>query len=249
VAFADHFSEKSDAYARSRPTYPDALYAFIAGAAPGTGRVWDCATGNGQAAAGLARHFAAVEATDASAEQIRNAAAASNVRYSVQPAERTDFADGSFDAVCVAQALHWFDLDRFYAEVRRVLRPGGVLAAWGYDWMRTARGFDALFTEGILAKLKDSWPAQNRLLWNGYRTIAFPFERIEAPRFEMRLDWSFEQLEGYVRTWTGTRRYLEREGEHALDADWQALRRAWGGDSRREFVVPLHFLCGRHGSG
>ena len=249
MAFADHFSDKSDAYARSRPTYPDALYAFIADAAPGTERAWDCATGNGQAAIGLARHFRDVEATDASSEQIRHAAAAANVRYSLQPAERTGFPDASFDAVCVAQALHWFDLDRFYAEVRRVLKPGGVVAAWGYDWMRSARGFDALFTEGILDKLKDSWPAQNRLLWNGYRTIAFPFERVEAPHFEMRLDWSFEQFAGYVGTWTGTRKYLEREGAHALDRDWERLRRAWGEVPQREFVVPLHFLCGRHGPG
>lgn len=248
MAFADHFSDKSDAYARSRPTYPDELYAFVADAAPDTTRVWDCATGNGQAAVGLARQFAAVEATDASAEQIRNAAAAPNVRYSVQAAERTDFAAASFDAVCVAQALHWFELERFYAEVRRVLRPGGVVAAWGYDWMRTAQGFDALFSDGILEKLKGSWPTQNRLLWSGYRTIPFPFERIPAPRFEMRLDWSFEQFEGYVRTWTGTRRYLEREGAHALDDDWERLRRAWGAHARREFVVPLHFLCGRHGA-
>lgn len=249
MAFADHFSEKSDAYARSRPTYPDALYAFIAEASPGADRVWDCATGNGQAALGLARHFSVVEATDASAEQIRNAEASSNVRYSVQAAEQTDFNSGFFDAVCVAQALHWFDLERFYAEVRRVLKPGGIVAAWGYDWMRTARGFDALFTAGILEKLKGSWPMQNRLLWGGYRSIPFPFERVEAPRFEMRLDWSFAQFEGYVRTWTGTRKYLEREGEHALDADWEALRREWGDTPRREFVVPLHFLCGRHGPG
>lgn len=249
MAFVDHFSEKSDQYARARPTYPDALYRFIASVAPGTERAWDCATGSGQAAIGLARHFRDVEATDASAEQVRHAAAAANVRYSVQPAERTEFPDASFDAVCVAQALHWFDLDRFYAEVLRVLKPGGVVAVWGYDWMRSARGFDALFTEGILDKLKDSWPAQNRVLWNGYRTIAFPFERVEAPRFEMRLDWSFEQFAGYVGTWTGTRKYLEREGAHALDRDWERLRRAWGDIPQREFVVPLHFLCGRHGSG
>jgi len=146
VAFADHFSEKSDAYARSRPSYPDTLYAFIASVAPGTQSVWDCATGNGQAAAGLARHFATVEATDASAEQIRNAAAAPNVRYSVQPAERTDFPDGSCDAVCVAQALHWFDLDRFYAEVRRVLKPGGRLEF--LDFAGAARSFLAHMLHG-----------------------------------------------------------------------------------------------------
>jgi ubiquinone/menaquinone biosynthesis C-methylase UbiE len=247
MSFVDHFSGNSGQYARSRPSYPDALYAFVAGAAPSRALAWDCATGSGQAATGLARHFGRVEATDASAEQVRNAAPAANVRYSVQPAERTDFPDASFDAVCVAQALHWFDLERFYAEVRRVLRPGGVIAVWGYDWMRTARGFDALFTQGILGKLRSSWPAQNRILWDGYRTVAFPFERVEAPRFEMRLEWSFDQFRGYVGTWTGTRRYLADHGEHALDGDWVELEREWGGVATREFVVPLHVVCGRHG--
>ena len=124
MAFADHFSEKSDLYAAARPTYPGILFRSIAGQSPGRERAWDCATGNGQAAVGLARHFAHVEATDASAEQIANAIAAPNVRYSVQPAESTSFAAASFDAITVAQARHWFDLDRFHAEVRRVLRPG-----------------------------------------------------------------------------------------------------------------------------
>jgi SAM-dependent methyltransferase len=248
VTFADHFSAQSALYAQARPRYPDAIYRFIAEHAPTRECAWDCATGNGQAATGLARFFASVEATDASAEQVRNAVPASNVRYSVQPAESTAFADDAFDAVCVAQALHWFDLDRFYAEVRRVLKAGGVIAAWGYDWMRTAHGFDALFTQGILEKLKPFWPPQNRILWGGYRTVPFPFQRVEAPPFEMRLTWSFEQFMEYVRTWTGTRKYLEQAGADALDADWDELRREWGDVPQREFVVPLHFLCGRHGS-
>ena len=194
MTFADHFSEQSSLYASARPRYPDAVYAFVAQQAPARDHAWDCASGNGQAAEGLARH-----------------------------------------------------LERFYTEARRVLKPGGVIAVWGYDWMRTAQGFDALFTQGVLGKLKPYWPAQNRLLWGGYRTVAFPFERLEAPPFEMRLTWSFEQFMQYVLTWTGTRKYLESHGARALDADWEALRREWGDGLQREFVVPLHFLCGRHG--
>jgi len=248
-SFPDHFSGQSELYARARPRYPDELYAFIASIAPGRGDAWDCASGNGQAAEGLARHFANVEATDASDEQIRNAAPLERVRFSVQPAEKTSFADHSFDAVCVAQALHWFDLERFHPEVKRVLKPRGVLAVWGYDWMRTARGFDDLFTGGILRKLGRYWPPQNRILWNGYRDIDFPFERIEAPPFEMRLAWGFEQFRAYANTWSATRKYLDAHGEHSLDGDWESLARQWGDAPRREFVVPLHFLCGRHGRG
>src|SRR5690349_22780054 len=132
ATFLDHFSEKSAGYARSRPTYPEELFRLLAEHAPGRDRAWDCATGNVQAALGPARHFRHVEATDASAEQIANAIAAPGVTYSVQPAEKTTFADASFDAVCVAQAVHWFDADRFNAEARRVLKPGGVILVTAY---------------------------------------------------------------------------------------------------------------------
>lgn len=248
VAFIDHFSGRSREYARARPTYPDALYRFVADVAPDTGRVWDCATGNGQAAIGLARYFRAVEATDASADQVRHALPAPKVRYTVQPAERTDFAPASFDAVCVAQALHWFDRAAFYEEVRRVLRPRGVLAVWGYDRMRTHDRFDDAFEERILGELKPYWPAQNRLLWAGYKPADFPFERVEAPAFEMRVAWTFDAFRAYVETWSGTRKCLEALGDDALDAHWEALRAAWGDAASREFVMPMHFLCGRHGS-
>jgi ubiquinone/menaquinone biosynthesis C-methylase UbiE len=247
VAFADHFSEQSAQYARSRPRYPDALFEFVAAHAPARGRAWDCATGNGQAAVGLARVFREVEATDASEEQVRNAVPIAHVRFSVQPAEHTGFEAGSFDAVCVAQALHWFDLDRFYAEVRRVLKPRGVVAAWGYDMMRTAAGFDALFRQGILEKLKPYWPPQNRILWDGYRTIPFPFERIEAPRFEMTLAWSFAQFRAYAETWSAVRRCMDDRGAAYLEDDWAKLQREWGEVPAREIVVPLHAICGRHG--
>jgi SAM-dependent methyltransferase len=248
MRFADHFSEKSHQYARARPRYPEAVYAFVAAQAPATERAWDCASGNGQAAEGLARHFRQVEATDASGEQIRNAAPIERVRFSVQAAEETDFAVSSFDAICVAQALHWLDLDRFYAEARRVLKPGGVIAAWGYDRMRTSDLFQARFDEEILPRLKPYWPAQNRLLWSGYEGIPFPFERIAAPAFEMRVQWTLQQLRAYVETWSGTRGCLAALGADALDAAWSALQVAWGGAREREFVMPMHFLCGRHGS-
>jgi SAM-dependent methyltransferase len=190
-----------------------------------------------------------VEATDASAEQVRHAAMAPGVRYSVQPAERTDFDHASFDAVCVAQALHWFDRPAFYGEVRRVLRPGGVLAAWGYDRMRTHDDFSDAFEGRILAALKPYWPEQNRLLWAGYRAVDFPFEPVAAPPFDMRVSWTFEQLRAYVETWSGTRMCLEAIGADALDMQWAALRSAWGESPLREFVMPMHFLCGRHGPG
>lgn len=245
ATFTDLFSEKSDAYAQSRPTYPDALFEFIAQAAPARERVWDCATGNGQGAIGLARHFKSVEATDASEQQIANAIAAPGVRYSVQPAEATDFAPQSFDAVCVAQALHWFDLDRFYAEVRRVLKPGAVIAAWGYGWTQISPEIDRTVERHLLAKIKPYWPQQNALLIAGYRTIAFPFEPIEAPPMRIEMRYTIEQFLAYAQTWTATRHYIADHGPGVLEKTARALAAVWGDEESRVAVMELCMRCGR----
>jgi ubiquinone/menaquinone biosynthesis C-methylase UbiE len=194
MEFIDHFSENADLYARARPTYPDALFTFIAAEAPAQERAWDCATGNGQAALGLSRHFQFVEASDASREQVANAIEGPAIRYSVQTAERTDFPAASFDAVCVAQALHWFDLERFYPEVKRVLKARGVIAVWGYNRHEVTPEIDAAFEKHFLAPLKPYWPPQNAKLWAGYRDEAFPFEAIEAPPFAIEMRWTLPQV-------------------------------------------------------
>ena len=244
MEFIDNFSEKADLYARARPTYPDALFAFIAGESPARACAWDCATGSGQAARGLARHFDRVEATDASGEQIANAIADPRVRYSVQSAERTDFPASSFDAVCVAQALHWFDLEHFYAEVKRVARPRAIVAVWGYSRHEVTPEIDAAFAEHFLGPLEPYWPAQNAKLWAGYRDEAFPFEPIEAPPFAIEMRWTLAQVLEYAGTWSATRRYLE-EAPDFLERAAAVLAPIWGKADRRLVTMPLHMRCGR----
>lgn len=217
----------------------------MASVAPGTGRAWDCATGNGQAALGLARHFRRIDATDASAEQVANARPAPNVTYSVQPAERTTLPAAAFDAVCVAQALHWFDAEAFHREVHRVLKPRGVFAAWGYDGVQVLGDFDAAFRRVVIEPVKHLWPPQNRLLWRGYRDLPFPYEPIEAPRFRIELDWTLAQLMDYLGTWSAVRRHAAAGNPRFLEEAAAALRPAWGGDGPRRVVMGLHFLCGR----
>jgi ubiquinone/menaquinone biosynthesis C-methylase UbiE len=246
MAFIDHFSEKADRYAQARPTYPDALFDFIGANAPARERAWDCATGNGQAAIGLARVFGQVEATDASEQQIANAMQAANVRYSVQPAEATHFAAASFDAVCVAQALHWFDLDRFYPEVNRVLKPGGIIAVTGYDWTHITKEIDFVFERHLLAKIKPYWPAQNTLIMQGYRTVPFPYEEIEAPPFAIEVRWTLQQFLAYAETWTATRRYIAENGRAAIDDTAQALSKVWGDEPVRLATMALRLRCGRY---
>jgi SAM-dependent methyltransferase len=234
----------SIAYARARPTYPDELFAFLAAQAPGRTSAWVCATGNGQAAIGLARHFERVEATDVSADQVAHARAAANVRYSVQPGEATTFAGASFDAVCVAEALHWFEVDRFYAEARRVLRDGGVIAIVGYSRQRVGDPFDTEFHRVVTTAVKPHFPRQIGHLWGRYKDLAFPFEPVAAPAFEMRMRWSLAQLMDYVGTWSGTRRLMAIDPGF-LDRAIEDLSPSWGWEESRDVVFPLTLNCGR----
>ena len=242
----DLFSEKSDLYAAARPSYPDDLLTFIAAHAPSLECVWDCGTGNGQAAVALSKWFSQVQATDLSAEQIRNAASAPHVHYSVQSAEFTHFADDSFDAVCVAQALHWFNHATFYAEVYRVLKPNGIFAAFGYSWSSITPEIDAVVASEILQPLAPYWAAQNQLLWDHYRTIAFPFDEVRAPSFAIELQWTLTEYLDYVGTWSATRQCLAQRGADYFAPARQRLQQVWGEPQQHRLVrMPLALRIGR----
>ena len=224
----DLFSTKSDLYATARPTYPSELLTYIAAQAPARSVVWDCGTGNGQAAVALAELFTSVEATDLSAEQIRYALPSPRVRYSVQAAERTNFAAASFDAVCVAQALHWFDYAVFHPEVYRVLKQDGIFAAWGYSWPAITPDIDIVVKQNLLNVLAPYWAPQNQLLWNSYREVPFPFDEIVAPSFVIALDWTLDEFFDYVSTWSATRLCLAEHGADYLASVRDRLAQVWG---------------------
>src|SRR3954471_23236302 len=180
----DYFSAQADVYARYRPHYPNPLFAFLASLVPARRLAWDCATGSGQAAIPLASHFAQVVATDLSASQIACAAPHERVRYLVEDAACSSLASRSADLVCIAQALHWLDLDAFYSEVRRVTSPGGIFAATSYgsamlDTPELSRAF-AAFEWGTVGSY---WPPRRNLVGEALRTLHFPFEEIDAPEF------------------------------------------------------------------
>jgi len=228
MQFADYFSQISANYARYRPTYPPALYEYLAGLAPARDSAWDCATGSGQAALGLAQHFAQVIATDASASQIANAQPHPRVLYRVAPAEHSGLDDRSLDLVSVAQALHWFDLDAFYAEVRRVLRPGGVLAAWTYRASQIEPEIDEILNHFDRHTLGPYWPAQIQASIDEYRGLPFPFAEITPPEFWMEQTWSLFDLLGYLSSWSAVQRYREARGENPIDLLLPRLAQAWG---------------------
>lgn len=241
-AFDDHFGGHAGDYAANRPTYPDALYAWIAEQAPATTAVWDCGTGNGQAALGLARHFDHVHATDASPGQIAEAPTHPNVTFAVASAEASGLPDASVDAITVAEAAHWFDLDAFYAEVRRVLRPGGLLAIWGYHRTRIDPAVDAV-VERFRDDIEPFWPAGRERLDASYRTIPFPFDEITAPDLAMRLDWTVDAYVAYLHTWSAVKRCTAARGADPVTPFVPPLRDAWG-PGVREVVWPLHWRVG-----
>lgn len=244
-AFKDHFSTHSAEYARYRPNYPPALFDWLAQLVPERALAWDVGTGSGQAALGLARHFARVVASDAAEAQLRNAVAHPRVVYKVMPAERGDLDDASADLVTVAQALHWFDFDRFYAEVRRVLKPRGAIAAWTYGVNRIAPEIDAIVQRYYVEIVGPYWPPEREYVDKAYRTIPFPFEEIEAPRFEMQQPWTLDDLLGYLGTWSASKRYAEARGEDPIALIREPLARAWGTSTERTVEWPLYLRAGR----
>jgi len=243
--FKDHFSVTARRYARFRPRYPEELFRWLSELAPRRERAWDAATGTGQAALGLAPYFDEVIATDASAEQIRHARRDPRVRYEVAPAEYVPIENDSIDLVLVAQALHWFEFDAFYSEVRRVSRPGAVIAAVCYELFRCDPELDDLIDDFHDRALADFWPPERRHIGEGYRNIPFPFERIDPPRLEMTARWTLDHLLGYLATWSAISRARELTGEDPLATMEPALRRAWGEPLEfRKIAWPLTILAG-----
>lgn len=227
MSFADHFSGVSAAYAAFRPRYPDALFEFLASQAPARAQAWDAGTGSGQAAHGLARYFDQVIASDASGTQIAHAAPHARVTYRVAPAESSGLANQSVDLVAVAQAVHWFDRERFWKEARRVLRPRGVIAVWTYVLLAIDPDIDAVvrrFYSGIVGPF---WPPERRLTEERYTTIDFPFDEFTAPDFVIEQDLTLDELVGYIRTWSATRAYLRHHRHDPVDSLVAELARAW----------------------
>ncbi|MEJ2601867.1 MAG: class I SAM-dependent methyltransferase [Gammaproteobacteria bacterium] len=244
MTFRDHFSGVSEGYSRYRPRYPESLFVWLAAEAPARGLAWDCATGSGQAAAGLARHFRQVEATDASARQIESAPQMPGVRYRVAPADASGLGPGSADLVTVAQALHWFDTEDFHAELARVLRADGLFAAWCYQLCRVEPSVDDLILALYRDVLGPYWPAERRHIESGYETLRSPWPRLQTPSFRMEAAWEAADMLGYLATWSAVQRCRRATGEDPLSALVAPLRRCWG-PGRRQVVWPLSMLACR----
>jgi SAM-dependent methyltransferase len=246
MSFKDHFSGHATAYAEARPHYPQALFEWLGVVAPSRGHVWDVGCGNGQASVALAGLFAGVHATDPSATQIAAATPHPRVHYAVESAETCSLADESVDLVTVAQALHWFDIERFVAEVRRVARPGAVLAAWCYGLMRIDAAIDPLILDFEHRVVGPWWPPERRHVDSGYASLPLPFETIAVPAFSMRHDWALAETLAYLGTWSAVQRHDAATGIDAIATFAPRLAALWGDPARRRTIEwPLSVLARR----
>ncbi len=242
--FKDHFSVQAGSYAAFRPLYPPELFAYLASLAPRRERAWDPATGNGQAARGLAVEFRQVMASDASIRQVMAREPAERVRFWVARAEAGALPARSVDLILVAQALHWLDHEAFWAEVRRVARDGAVVAASYYTLCRIAPAIDRWIDGDFRERIDAYWPPERRLLDAGYRTIPFPFPELEAPGFELIAEWTRAELLGYLGTWSATMRYRRAVGEDPRPELEARLSPLWPEGERRHVRWPLGLRVG-----
>ena len=247
MSYQNHFSAQAAEYARFRPRYPAALFEWLASVAPGRTLAWDCGTGSGQAAVALTALFDRVLASDPSAEQIAQAEPHPRVLYSVGAAETPPANAHGVDLVTCAQALHWFDFERFYSGLSGVLAPGGVFAAWGYGLMRVTPDVDAVVLDYYQNIVGPYWPPDRVHIENRYQSIPFPFDTVPAPSFAMTARWDLDALLGYLDTWSATRRYRAAQGgDDPLVALHPLLAEAWGKDNASRIVEwPLFSRVGR----
>jgi SAM-dependent methyltransferase len=245
MTFKDHFSGHAAVYASFRPTYPAALFDFVTSLTPGRTLAWDCATGNGQAAVGLADSFAHVIATDASAAQLEHATPHPKVEYRQAPAEDSGIAAGTVDLITVATAVHWFDFDRFYAEARRVLAPGGALAVWAYNLARVSPEVDVLIDHLAKDVVGAYWPPERKWVDDDYRDLPFPFAEVATPHLWIEAHWDLQRLLDYFQTWSSTVRYRQATGVDPVAAARDGFAEAWGDPGEvREVRWPVMMRAG-----
>ncbi len=246
MSFERLFADQAHEYAKYRPTYPRELFTYLAELAPSHKLAIDCGTGNGQAAVALAEFFDHVLAFDSSEQQLMLAKSHPQVSYTVGKAEAIEVPDSSADLVSIAQALHWFDHDKFFREVERVLQPSGVVAAWCYQMCSVGPNIDEVINRFYHETTAPYWSPKRALVDEGYRSIALPFREVLAPTtFQMKVQYTAEQLLGYLSSWSAVQECRRKEGRDLANEVKPELERAWGNvHEKREVTWPLSMRIG-----
>jgi len=241
----DNFSTQAAEYAIYRPTYPQELYDYLYSLVKNFNAAWDCATGNGQVARILSEKFNQVYATDISEKQLNQALKLPNVTYKVESSDKADVPNASFDLITVAQAIHWFNFEAFYAEVKRTLKPEGIFAVLGYGVMTIDHDVDLVVHKLYETILGKYWDPERRYIEEKYQTIPFPFDEISAPHFDIQTTWNFDQLIGYLNTWSSLQHYKKTNDRNPLEYVMIELKEAWGNAAQKDVRFPILLRVGR----
>lgn len=240
------FDQGGQAYARFRPEYPPELAAYLASVAADRTLAVDVGCGNGQLTRQLAEHFEAVIGLDPSEDQIAHATPQGNLSYACAPAEALPLPAGSASLITAAQAAHWFDLPRFHAEVRRIARPGAVLALISYGVLHLEAALGERFDTFYGQDIGPYWPAERKLVDSGYATLDFPFAEFPGPEIAIRLAWNLEEFLGYVSTWSAVRSAREAGREDLLHRFAADMAERWGEPATRHRMSwPINMRIGR----
>jgi ubiquinone/menaquinone biosynthesis C-methylase UbiE len=241
----DNFSTQSDKYAKFRPTYPSEFFEFLNTNIRNKLNAWDCGTGNGQVAHELAKTFDNVFATDISQQQIDNALQADNISYSVQPAEKTNFANGLFDLIVVAQAVHWFDFNKFYAEVKRTAKNNALLCIVGYGKLEISKQIDNVLDDFYNNVIGKYWDKERKYIDEHYQTIPFPFDEIQTPKLTNTHHWGFEHLIEYLNTWSAVKHFMNKNNYNPLDKLKKDIDQFWENGQIKQVKFPILLRIGR----
>lgn len=241
----DNFSERSDFYSKYRPTYPDELIEFIISQVQDTTTAWDCATGNGQMAVKLAKHFSKIYATDISNSQLSMATQKNNIEYKAESVEHSSLSDSIFDLITVAQAIHWFNFEKFYAEALRTSKPNGVIAIVGYSLIKINTPCDIIIYDFYKNVLGKYWDPERRYVDEEYKTIPFPFREIQVPNFNISLELSLDELTGYFNSWSAVQHYIKQNNQNPVNEIRKSLNKFWKKNERKKVVLPIISRIGR----
>lgn len=242
----DIFSVQAEKYSKFRPVYPKELFDYILQFVDEKNIVWDCATGNGQAAFALADHFKKIFATDISEKQLVYAKQHENIVYKILPAEQTDFADNTFDLITVAQAYHWIKFNAFEKEAKRVAKNNAVIAVWCYNLLLTNDAkINELIKKFYFEITGPYWDAERKYVDENYNSVPFNFEALPTKDFSINIEWRKNDLIGYFNSWSSVQHYINANKKNPVDKIIEELNFLWKDEDVKAVTFPLFLRIGK----
>ncbi|MBO1926486.1 class I SAM-dependent methyltransferase [Thiomicrorhabdus sp. 6S2-11] len=240
------FENNGANYATYRPVYPQELATALSQLCQNHQTALDVGCGTGQLTYLLSKHFVSVIGTDTSRSQLEFAQTAENIRYLHESAEDTRLENDSVDLVVVAQAAHWFNLDSFYQEVKRIAVQDAVIALISYGVPYIEASVNSVFQQGYWQQIHQYWPDERKHVENGYIELPFPFQEIDFPETFIHKEMNLDEFIGYIRTWSAYKKAQERQEVTAFTLFFEQLERSWGNRAKTHKVSwPISVRAGK----